>query len=239
MSSIEEISPSNRESLSALLDQRSPNDAMAAYFSLEHPKDRVKLYVARTSAGQAVGFLVKARTGYDLFRPFLVPFSATSDDLNDLLDAALSDTPQALIGLPPDQFRLLLDHFTISDLQLTQLLRLDPNHYRQIINVLILAEDTPDGWPRYEIRRGDTTLAAAGVNWMGKRFAEVYLDQTPNLEQDFAPSLLSSIAGRLLEDRKITLLRLADHDEGLVAAAEQVGFAPTGARTTFAIIAKG
>ena len=56
-----------------LLDDRSTADALAAYYALYHPADRTELFVypADSSAGLPRGFLVRARTGMDLFRPLV------------------------------------------------------------------------------------------------------------------------------------------------------------------------
>jgi hypothetical protein len=238
MPKVEEISLKQRAELAGILNPQSAGDALASHFALEHPGNRVRIFVSKTSASRIAGFLVKAWTGYDLFQPLLVPFTASGDDLNALLEAALFDTPQALIGMPYEHIDQLEAHYILNQPKLTEILRLDPSKYRQIINVLVLAKDTPDGWPRFEVKRGETTLAATGMNWLGKRFAEIYFNQLPGLTQDFAPSLLSAISSALLERRRVALLRIGEAEDKVFTAAEEVGFRATGIRTVFGTISK-
>jgi hypothetical protein len=235
---VEEIAIENRGELARIINQRSPQDAFAAYFALEHPADRVRIFVSRSNASKVVGFLIKAQTGYDLFRPLLIPFTVSSQDLNSLLEAAVIDTQQALISLPKDQIEQVSKHFRIEAKSVSELLRLDPKSYKQIINVLVMGEDTAMGWPRFEVRSGELVVAATGVNWSGERFSEIYIEQLPDLTQDYASSLLSAIAGRLLKERKIALLRLAENERRFSAAAQEVGFKPTGARMVVGTISK-
>ena len=58
-----------RASLRPLLDENSVADALASYYALYHPPDRAEVVIHPTDSNQADGFLVRARTGLDLFRP--------------------------------------------------------------------------------------------------------------------------------------------------------------------------
>src|SRR4051794_38155640 len=62
-----------RSLIRPLLDERSTADALAAYYALYHPADRTELFVypSEPAGGPPRGFLVRARTGIDLFRPLV------------------------------------------------------------------------------------------------------------------------------------------------------------------------
>ncbi len=204
---------------------------MAGYYALHHPADRVTLYTFHPTHAGITGFLALARTGLDLFRPLAVPFVASPRGLAALLRAALKPNRPVVLHLPLEQRAWAEEVVDLSDMQAAEVLRLDLREFQPVINVLVVETRSPGGWPRYEIRSGDTVYVAAGLNWKGPTFAEVYLDVDPSVRgRGFGKSVLAAIAGRLLGESLIALYRVADEDFAGRAEAEALGFRPTGLR---------
>ncbi len=202
---------------------------MAGYYALHHSADRVTLYTYHPTHAGVTGFLALARTGLDLFRPLAVPFVASPRGLAALLRAALKPNRSAVLQLPLEQRAWAEEVVDLSDVQVAEVLRLDLREFEPIINVLVVETRSPGGWPRYEIRSGDTVYVAAGLNWKGPTFAEVYLDVDPSVRgRGFGKSVLAAIAGRLLGESLIALYRVVDEDPVARAEAESLGFRPTG-----------
>jgi hypothetical protein len=232
MADIRPIPTSQRGELRRLLDVRSPHDAMAAYYSLQHPEDRTTLFGYYSPSGTLTGFLAEARTGFDLFRPLLIPFVAQEEALRALLSAALPPLRPAVLAIPFEQRGWIGDDFIHLPNSVTEIYRLDPAHFQRVLNVLVTEHASPDGWPRYEIRsQDDQVVASAGFNWIGEHFGEIYLEaQAQVRKKRFTRSLLAAICGRLMVDNKIALYRIASEEAALREEAIQVGFRPTGLR---------
>lgn len=232
MNEILRLDPSERGQLSRLLDDRSASDALAAYYALRHPAERVELYAYTPTPAGATGFLALAHTGLDLFRPLAIPFVASPRGLLGLLRAGLRPSRPVLLHLPLDQQAWLGDAVTLSESRPAELLRLDLRAFRPMVNVLVVETQSPGGWPRYEIRSGQTVFGAAGLNWKGPAFAEVYLEVSPEARQTaYGRSVLAAISGRLLSESIIALFRVEDQDLEARADAMGLGFRPTGIRT--------
>ena len=176
MSTYQVIEAEDRALLEPLLNQRSASDAIITYYALKHPVHKVNLVAALGSGGVPTSFLVSAQTGMDLFRPLVIPFVASSEALNQLLDIALVPDRPFILQMPIEQKAWLDSSFELSNIRTAELLRLDPAVFEPIINVLVLEVNTPDDYSRYEIRSTSGAYAASGVNWVGDEFAEVYID---------------------------------------------------------------
>ena len=103
MSEVLRVAPSERYRLAPLLDPRLPQDAMVAYYGLQHPADRVVVYGYYQVAHAPSGFLALAQTGYDLFRPLAVPFVGSPVALQALLKVALQHGRPVMLHLPAEQ----------------------------------------------------------------------------------------------------------------------------------------
>jgi GNAT superfamily N-acetyltransferase len=232
MSEVRRLQPAERNELAALLDERSAADAMAAYYGLHHPADRLSLYVYQPTRGGLRGFLAVAQTGLDLFRPLAVPFVGQREGLAELLRAGLRPGRPVVLHIPVEQRPWALEVAELSDVRPAELLRLDMRRLRPLLNVLVVESQSPNGWPRYEIHAADGSVAAAGLNWKGPRFAEVYLDLDPKAKgRGFGASVLAAITRRLIEEKISPLYRVAVDDLEARAAAEELGFTPTGIQT--------
>ncbi len=235
MSNIQRLPAESRQQLASLLNQHSPADATAAYYALEHPADRVDLYAEYAPNGTPRGFVALAQTGLDLFRRLVIPFSAHPIGLVWLLQACLRPKRPELLMLPVEQEGWLAGMLDLSDRRVNDLYRLHPASFSPIPNVLVVPSESPGGGLRFEIRGASGARAAAGVNWQGPRYAEIYLEADQEARaRGFARSVLAAMAGHLLSDRKISLYRISQDDAAAQADAFQVGFRRTGDRTLLA-----
>jgi len=235
MGKVRLIQTSERGQLADLLAPRSAADAMAAYYALDHPSDRVTLFAHLPRNAKPNSFLVMARTGLDLFRPLVIPFAGHGETLKALLQAALKPGQPVLVDLPAGYRSLAEEVVELQEVREAEFLRLDPSLYVPQINVLVLESRTPDGWPRFEIRSGEMLQAAAGLNWKGDHFAEVYVEAEPEaVMRGHRAAVLSVIAGHLLGERRIALYHVGNDDFAAKAEALDVGFRRTGARNVSA-----
>jgi hypothetical protein len=235
MGEVRRMTSAERGQLGQLVDDRSAVDALATYYALFHPAERVKLYAYFPGNAAPSGFLAIAQTGLDLFRPMAVPFIGQPQGMAALLRAGLESHRPVMIEMPVDQRQWIEDIVELSEVKVLELMRLDPGAYKAEINVLVVEDANPSGFPRFEVRSGEVVRAAAGVNWSGGRFAEVYLESDPEVSgRGHSRSALSAIVGRLLADHKLPLYRVDAEEAGAQAEAQWVGFRKTGERTMLA-----
>jgi hypothetical protein len=170
-----------------------------------------------------------------LFWLLVIPFAGHGQTLKALLQAALQPGQPVLVDLPAGNRSLAEEVVELQDVREAEILRLDPSLYVPQINVLVLESRTPDGWPRFKIHSGDKLQAAAGLNWRGDHFAEVYVEAEPAaVMRGHRAAVLSVIAGHLLGERKIALYRVENEDFAAKAEALDLGFRRTGARNVSA-----
>jgi hypothetical protein len=235
MGEVRSLTTTERQLLAPLLDLQSAADASAAYYALRHPADRVLLLGDFAGAETVRGFLAIARTGLDLFRPIAIPFAAHPMGLTNLLRAGLKPGQPVLLFLPLDQQAWVEELVELSDIRTMALFRLDPALFEPVLNVLVTPTKTPEGLPRFEARTPTGLHAAAGVNWRGERFAEVYMESDAEGHvRGFARSVLAAIVGQLLSERLIALFRIDELDAQSASEAHVIGFRRTGERTMMA-----
>jgi len=196
----------------------------------------VTLFAHYHHDGKPNAFLVLARTGLDLFRPLVIPFAGNAGQLQDLIKSALKPDHPVLIDLPIAQRTMAEEVVDLHDVQEAEFLRLDPSLFVPQINVLVVESRTPDGWPRFEIHSDEELQAAAGLNWCGDLFAEVYVEARPAaVERGHHRAVLGVMAGYLLGERRIALYRADDEEDGQIKSdALHVGFKRTGTRRMMA-----
>jgi hypothetical protein len=229
MTQVQRLSPDERQRLAVLLDEQSPADAAAEYYAIHHPSDKTRLFTVASNQGQPKGFLAVARTGLDLFRPLLVPFVGQADSLQALLRLVMPEIGAGILRIPVSQVGWLDGAAVLDEDSRFEILRLAPSRFEPILNVLVVESPTPDGSPRYEVRTADGEFAAAGINWMGDRFAEIYLQSSDGARRRrLTRSVLSAMLGRLLGERRHPLYLVRDSDLSARTEAFQLGFRPTG-----------
>lgn len=235
MPDIRELPVDQREQLGALLNLQSPADATAAYYGLDHPAERVRLFVEVAGNGSPRGFLAFAQTGMDLFRRLAVPFAAHPMGLANLLQHALEPGKPALILLPLEQQTWVEGWLDLTEVLVTDLYRLHTAHFQPLLNVLVATSESPNGSARFEIRSPVGGQAAAGTNWAGRNYAEIYLEtDNDGRARGFSRSVLAAIAGQLLSEKRIALYRIDEMDSTAQAEAYEVGFRRTGDRALLA-----
>jgi len=228
----EKVPLQDRDVFRSMLNTGSIYDAMASYYVFDHSDNQIDLYGA-FSGQTPIGFVVQAFTGLDLFRPLLIPVVAQEDVLSGLLHTALVPNRPVLLLLPIEQRDWLTNGITLTQETKTDVYRLDPLSYQPVMNVLVQAQPGPTGLPRYEIQHQDIIVAAAGVNWAGDRFVEVYIDLVQNpRELVFGKSVLAALCEDLLSKGKIPLLRLDEAFTYRRIMLEEIGFQQTGFRLT-------
>lgn len=232
MATVRSLASDERALVRRLINPRVASDAQAAYYALEHPRERVSLHGFFPQEAVLSGFVAIAHTGFDLFRPLIVPFTGTDDSLIDLLQESVPSNRPHLISLPIEQEYVLDDHFLVERLHLSSLLRLDPRGFEPILNILVLEDENSEGWPRFEIRAQGGGFAAAGLNWKSRYAAEMYVEcDDQGRSRGFTKSVLSALIDRLLAEKLLVLFRVIDDDYGSFEDAFDLGFVPTGVRS--------
>jgi hypothetical protein len=235
MAHIQSIPCEHRHILRRLVDPHSVADAMPAYYALEHPCERTQLYGYYPSADNLSGFLTVAQTGFDLFRPIVVPFVANAEALRGMLTQGLKANRAYLVYLPIDQQDFIRGDFPFSPLQVSNLLRLDQRAFAPMINVMIIKTEAASGLPRFEIHSSVQGFAAAGINWMSSTAAEMYVEaDDAGRRRGFTKSVLAALIEHLLAQNRTVLFRVADDDYNAFEDAFDLGFKPTGVRTLLA-----
>ena len=103
MSQVLRIIPNERGKLAALLEAKASSYAIAAYYALDYPENRVQLFGYFPSADQLTAFLVVAQTGADLFRPLIIPFAHQREAVMALIRHGMNVGQSAILHLPSDQ----------------------------------------------------------------------------------------------------------------------------------------
>lgn len=214
----------------ALLDEASPADALAAYYAWYADAASTELYVHLTD-GTAQGFLVRARTGMDLFRPLVTLRAHDEATFVALCREGLPARRPVYLTVPEALAGWANKHLTLTEADLFQVRIMPRGQHQPEVNVLVTTSRDPQGRPRCEIRSGDTLGAVAGVNWLGPQFAEVYVQVHPQAQgRGWGRSVVSALCGQLLAQNKTPLYVVSPHNTHSLRLAEAVGLVDTGAR---------
>ena len=212
-----------------LLDPRSAADALATYYAFHHPANRTELFVPEAAAD--AGFLVRARTGMDLFRP-LVTFRASEERVaRELFSAGLVPGRPVYLTVPEALAAWVNRHLSTSDAEIHRVYRCPPDRHRSEINVLVQTGRDEDGAPRCSIETEARLGAVAGVNWQTPLFAEIYVNTDPAVRhRGYGRSVVNALTGLLLKDGRTPLYVVAEGNDASIRLAEAVGFEDTGLR---------
>ena len=225
------LPPEERFSLRNLLDLRQPGDAMTAYYALFHPAARTKIWIHRAAGGRVDGFLVRAQTGQDLFRPLVILRGSGSAALLELLSAALPVGREAVFSVPEELGPMLLPFLNVSDQQTLSLLRLNPSRFQPVVNIFVRRGVSPDGLPRFEIRQGETLVASAGVNWRSPDWAEIFVQTIAAAqERGYGKSVCAALCEELVGAGRSVLYAVSPENRPSLALAASVGFEDTAQR---------
>src|SRR3972149_1241963 len=235
MPDIRRLPAEERGKLAPLLNLHAPADATAAYYALDHPEERVELFVEYAGNGAPRGFLALAQTGYDLFRRLAVPFDAHPMGLVRLLQEGLRPAQPVLLLLPMEQESWVEGLLQLSESRVLDVFRLHTSHFQPVLNVMVVAAEGPDGGSRFEIRSVSGAHASSGTNWRGPHYAEVYVECDDDARaRGFSRSVLAGLGamgGQLLAERRVALYRIDELDAAGQAEAFEVGFRRSGERS--------
>lgn len=220
-----------RRQIRSLLDDRSPADAFTAYYALYHDPKRTQIFTHVKAGTRIDGFLVRAQTGLALFQPVVVLRANDEEVAGDLLRQGLIPArPYYLVAplaLGPLVNRILL----ASDAEVLCVYCLDPGQFTPAVNVLVVANPTPDGLPRFEISQAGAVMAAAGVNWRSPHFAEVYVyTKSEARGRGWGKAVVSAVCAELVKNKLRPLYVVHEQNSASINLATEVGFIDTGAR---------
>jgi RimJ/RimL family protein N-acetyltransferase len=229
--SVEPLPPADRGVLRALLDSYRVADAIAFYYALEHPESKTNLWVHRAPSGLLDGFLVRARTGQDLFRPLVTLRARDPSSAAELIHTAFPAPAPAIFSLPEPLGLWVMPLLTLETTTRLLLYRLSPARFEPVINILVRGSLSPDGLPRFEIRREDRLLAAAGVNWRSSDWAEIFVfTDAESRERGFGRSVCAALCQALLQEKRGVIYSVEEDNPASVRLAQSVGFEDTGER---------
>ena len=219
----------------SLVRQDDPADALAAYYGLYAPVGTRTVYTLQDPQGEPEGFLVRARTGLDLFRPVVSFRARTEGAAARLIAEGVPAGRPVILAIPDTLGSWAYKHLQTRDAELHRIYRLDRADHQRLINVLATTGRDPNGAPRSEVRSGDHLGAVAGVNWQTPRFAEIYVYTDPAVRgRGWGKSVVSIVSGLVLESGRIPLYVVAESNDYSIRLAEAVGFRDTGAREILA-----
>jgi len=237
---VEKLAPADRDRLRMLLDEQSPRDALACYYALYHPPARTSLYVIADPPGRAEAFLVKARTGRDLFQPLISLRAPGPVPASALLQAALAPGESAYLSLPASLASLLPSTLEIQGRSTLQIFLLPARAFQPVVNIFVTRSKSPDGSTRYEVRQGDRLLASAGLNWRSRRFAEIFVHTEPETrERGYGRSVVSGLCAELLSEGLTPLYHVEADNEASVHLALGLGFRDSGERELACVVSRG
>jgi ribosomal protein S18 acetylase RimI-like enzyme len=224
---------SGRAAIALLVNEQSPADALATYYALHHPTERSEIFVHHSAELNRVdGFLVRARTGLDLFRP-LVTFRADTEVAARALfkDGLIPNRPCYLVA-PESLTGWINKYLSTSEAETYKIYRFVPPPIAPAINVLLVTSQSPDGTPRAEIRSAANKAGAvAGVNWMSPRWAEIYVHTDPAVRgRGWGKAVVTAVAQQLVARGRVPLYVTGDTNDYSMRLAEAVGFVDTGYR---------
>lgn len=224
--------PELRRHAQSLLNDQSPADALASYYALHHPAERTEVFVHwAAQPARPNGFLVRARTGLDLFRPLMTFRAADEAVAEALFHEGLAPGRPVYLTVPEPLAEWANKHLSVTEAERHHVYRFNPAQHTPHVNALAVLSLNPDGTPRCEIRSGGQVGAVAGVNWQGPRFAEVYVYVDPAQRgRGWARAVVSSVANALVTAGRTPLYVVAESNENSIRVAEAVGFEDTGWR---------
>lgn len=229
--SVAPLPPEARANLRVLLDPRRAGDALASYYSFFHPAAKTKIWVHQSPAGRLDGFILRAQTGMDLFRPLATLRALDASAAAGLLQAAFPSPQAAMYSFPEPLGLWVLPLLAVETMMPLHVLRLNPARLEPLINILVQRTNSPGGLPRYEIRNENRLLAAAGINWQSPDWAEIFVQTDPDVrERGYGRSVCAALCRHLLEEKKSVLYAVEEKNSASMRLAEGIGFEDTGER---------
>jgi len=210
---------------------RTPADALASYFALEHDARRTKLFVSGNGSGRTTAFVAVCQTGIDLFRPLAVMRADDDDALRALMRTVLQPGRHYLLSAPPSLQPVVADACHLHGESVNAVYALSPEHFRPVPNVLVRTSRTPDKLPRAAILARDGSNAAeAGASWISSRYAEIYVQVAePVRRRGLGKSVVGAVCSEVLSQGRTPLYVTATDNVASRKLAERLGFVDSGA----------
>jgi ribosomal protein S18 acetylase RimI-like enzyme len=222
---------SQRALIGTLLDSNSPADAFTAYYALHHDPKRTAIFLHHNSHQHVDGFLVRAQTGLDLFRPVVVMRAQSPEASVELFRSGLTHHRPYYLVAPIAIQPYITGSLTVSDAEILRVFMLDVTRFEPQVNVMVVANPTADGNPRYEVSQNGIVYAAAGLNWQSPRFAEIYVYTEPAARgRGWGKAVVMALANDLLKRGLRPLYVVNEHNTASISLATSAGFIDTNAR---------
>lgn len=224
-----------RSSIAHLLSLTSVEDALTAYYALYHKRTQLFTH------GQEVadGFLAICQTGHDLFTPLVVIRADSGNVLSALLSNHLDEGREYLFAAKEQRASVLKRCLITWDENYSLIYTVDQASFRpdsrhpveKVVPVLSSAEVKEDRFPRFEIRDGESVIAAAGTNWCSPHFAEVGVwTQEGYRGRGLAKAVVSACTSELLKERIKPLYIVTESNAASIRICEALGYRFSGYR---------
>ena len=216
-----------RDSIIHLLSPTSPEDALTAYYALYHK--RTQLF----TCGQEVivGFLAVCQTAHDLFIPLVVMRADSDDVLSALLSDHLDEGREYLFAAKEQRASVLKRCLITWDEHYNLIYTVDQANFRPDSRHLVEKVAREDGFSRFEIRDGESVIAAADTNWHSPYFAEVGVcTQEGFWGHGLARAVVSACTAELLQEGIKPLYIVAEGNAASIRVCEALGYRLTGYR---------
>ncbi len=227
------ITSPSPQAIRHLLNEHSPLDGIADYFAFHHPEERTQIVVHPGNGQLAMGYVALSRTGIDLFRPFIT-LRLPPNDMDggvELIYKAIVPETAVILNILPSDAPLLHALFHVQAEENINVLILDKGQFEPIINVLVTETASNNQYPRFIIRSQGEIAASAGINWQTDHFAEISVNtNSRHRRQGFGRSVVAAVVNYVLENGRLPLYAVTEHNHASFQLAQSVGFADKGFR---------
>ncbi|MEM7335471.1 MAG: GNAT family N-acetyltransferase [Chloroflexota bacterium] len=224
-----------RQAIRHLLDEQMIVDGLATFFAFHYDESKTTIVTMPEATVSADGYVAFSRTGMDLFRPFVtMRLPMHNHELAaQLVYSAIPEGTAVIMNIPTHHFPLIQAFFDIQTEERLKLYVLSEERPEPIINVLVTEDKHPNGYPRFLIRANDDPSrpvgAAAGLNWLGPKFAEIAVNTNPSYRRrGWGKSVVSSMVQYVLRNGREPIYAVSDQNSASIQLAESVGFVDSG-----------
>ena len=221
------VNGKQRRFIAHLLSPTSPKDALTAYYTLYHKRTRL------FTCGQevVVGFLAVCQTAHDLFTPLVVMRTDSDEVLSALLSNHLDEGREYLFAAKEQRASLLRRCLVTWDEHYNLIYTVDEESFHPDFRHPVEKVARGDRFPRFEIRDGESVIAAADTNWRSPYFAEVGVCTQEGFRgHGLARAVVSACTAELLQEGIKPLYIVAEGNTASIRVCEALGYRFTGYR---------
>ena len=221
------INAEQRRFIAHLLSPTAVEDALAAYYALFHKRTQIFTH----GQGVADGFLAVCQTAHDLFTPLVVMRADSDDMLSALLSDHLDESREYFFAAKEQRASVLKRCLVTWDEHYDLIYTVDQASFRPDSRHLVEKVIRGDGFSRFEIRDGESVIAAADTNWRSPYFAEVGVcTQEGFWGHGLARAVVSACTAELLQEGIKPLYIVAEGNAASIRVCEALGYRFTGYR---------